>query len=101
MNVIQKVRQAAGNRHPKITAKIIWLRIFGQLRTLLRVAGLATVVVAALNMFLFRSDPILGLYRTPIADAAPQWMVFNAAEAGVALPDVVLLAIGAVIVWWS
>lgn len=84
-----------------MTTKIFGLRFVGYLRTLVRVSGLAAVVVAALNIFLYRSDPILGLYRTPIAEAAPEWILFNGAEAGVYVPDVVLLALGAAIVWWS
>lgn len=88
------------SRHLRSSAHVAGLRASTTGRTVVRVVALALVLVGAANLLLFQTDPVLGFYRSPLLAILPSSAVFGSAMAGVLLPDVVLMVVGAAFVWF-
>lgn len=86
--------------HLRSSARVAWLRASTTGRTVARAVALLFVLVGAADLLLFQMDPILGFYRPPLLAILPSSAVFGSAMAGVLLPDVVLMAVGAAFVWF-
>lgn len=82
----------------KITAEVFWIRTRGYLRLVAQLVGLVFVLVGVFNVF-----------AVPIADVGPiatQYRVFgeillNESGRFVYLDDILLIAVGSVVAWFS
>lgn len=85
--------------HWRESLGVIWVQTITTTRTLIRGVGLLVALIAALNIVVLPNDPILAVYREPLLSISPRWMISSGVEAGIYVPDLILLVIGAVVVW--